>query len=883
MGVYKYFWILDNKVGRENIEGYYQAIHGKRNILESKLAYSIEMLRAEIPVPPQIYLTPRFAKYARMEKLPKDFLDEFSYILEYVENRLKMKYGAKENPLLFTIKNEFCGSIRNIGVTTENLPWMTHYYGNEQAYNHFIGLLETYSNLVLNCPFIDFKAAFGIKVNRETGAAEGLGEIPVDTFIKHVEEYLVQVSNSVKRPFPTSPEKLLLTSLLYIARSCRLGAGDEIFIRTQIPLSRFNQATTGLAYTRNPFTGSNKLYGRYICGQDNIKASLEPEGNGTDALANKFPGIYSTLRRYLPKIEKVFANIIEAEFITSEDGELVFTNFSKADTLARATIQGAISLNTEGIISDEEALRRIKSDDLDLLLHPTLDERCKDRLTDLGVNAITAAPGTVVGNVFFNMKDVMEHYQQTIAKKEKARIILIADELLVSDAPILGIICGLVTKSSGMASHAAVMARSNGIPCIIGCHGLAVSKDGEFIELNGRKIEKGSLITMEAAAQGRMYLGEGKISQLSHSDGVIKDVTILISRFLKSKGNPVNVMVNINNHEDASIGLSFGADGVGLCRTENMLTQPESIRALRKIIYSDNSEITTTAFEALEKLQQNDFIKIFRVLEGKEIKIRLMDMPLGELIPTKDKEIAEVAGDINEEPKKVIALAEKFKESNPMLGLRACRFGIMTPEVYDMQIRAIVSAAYLISKDGINSSPGIMFPLVLKKKELVLMRNRVLAIEEEIRQKLSIPFEQRIHFQVGTMLELPATALSADRLATISEFFSFGTNDLTQTTLGISRNDCENYLSLYIERGIFQADPFNRLDDNVKELIEIAVSRARRVRKGVAFGICGEQGGDIETLSFALLNKLNYVSCSAFRILPTKLNLVHLLLDKNNR
>ncbi len=875
----KYFWILDSRLPKDHIEGYLEALKGK-DINKSKLLQYVLLLQAGIPIVPKVYITPRIKKYVSDGKLPKDFFEEFSEVISYLETSLGREFGGKENPLLLTVHNDFCGTIRNTGITEENVWAMSQYYGNEQTFNHYINFLESYSNLVLNCPFIDFKRTFDIKVDRETGAAKGLDELPVDKFVKYVESYKSQVSNSTKRAFPDGSEKHLLASLLYIAKSCRVGGGDEVYIRVQTPVAQFRQAMSGMAFTRDPYTGDKSLYGKYIPGAENTKYEVESRKDSVNTLSCRFPAVHTELKRHLPKIESIFKRVMEVEFVTDEDGKIVYTNFHKGDTLARATISSAISFNMEGKLSDIETIKRIKAEDLEMLLHPTLDEESRENLEDLESIGMTAAPGTVCGYVFFKMAEAIDYYEKSCSEDNPKNVILIADELLVSDAPGLGIISGLVTRSSGMASHAAVMARSNGIPCIIGYQGLKVCHRTNSISVNGKKVESGTLMTLEAATKGRLYLGEGKVQQLSMSEGILKEVSVLVTRTLKSHVAPIDVMVNINNHKDAQCGLDFGAAGVGLCRTENMLTAEESIRAIRKIIFSEDVEKCTDDFQKLEEYQFEEFKNIFRVMDDKDVKIRLMDMPLDELVPETDEECRQVGSDIGGvSAEDVHAISEKFKETNPMLGLRACRFGIITPQVYDMQIRAVVRAAYAVQKEGVKPKPGIMFPLVLDKNELELMRNRVISIEEEIRISLAISFDEKIYIKIGTMLELPAAALSADRLASISEFFAFGTNDLTQTTLGISRNDCENYLPYYIENNIFDDDPFNKLHDNVSELIDIAVIRGRRVRKSASFGVCGEQAGNIETLRFCLDRGINYVSCSAFRILPVRLSLAHIVLE----
>lgn len=880
----KYFWVLDTEVPQDIIEGYQEALAGKK---VSGLHHLVSLMGNNIPMPPKAYVTSAFLKKCE-GKLTPDALGELDFVMKRFEQLTHQKLGSNQRPLLLTVQGDFCGAIRNIGCSLTTLPALIHQFGAATAFSLYVDFLESYSTLVLGAPHTDFRRTFGIRADREGGAG-GLAHLSEPQFSQFVREYQNLISQKIGASFPESSERHLLTTLIHCGRASASAGGDEIYVKVQIHSSQFGQSTQGMAYTRNPFTGKADTYGVFQCGAEGKKSTLEPQESGKSedsgkSLREKFPATFSLLKRYLPEIEAAFRDVMEVDFVTDEDGHLYFTNFDKANTTARATVVAAIDLNLAGRISDREAALRIKPNDVEVLLHPTLDESSRTRLKDIGSEGVTAAPGTAVGHVYFKMADAIEHYRTAVKEKKDKRVILIADELLISDTPGLGIISGLVTKASGIASHAAVMARANGIPCIVGYKGLEIEPATNTMSVNGQKFKAGTLMTLEAGAEGALFVGEGTLQNLSFKEGIVRDVSQLITRVIKQEGIPLEVRVNINNAKDAETGLTFGADGVGLCRTENMFMEAHALREIRNIVFTQDPELCKQSFEILEETQFQDFKKIFEAMRDRTVNIRLMDLPLHDFAPQTEAAFEELHQQLPHIDKTQLrVVAEGLREHNPMLGLRACRFGLITPQVYDMQIRAIIRAAYAVQQAGTPVNPGIMFPLVTSELELTQLKARVQKIEEKIREDLKVAYGTRIHVRVGSMIELPAAALGADQLARVGEFFAFGTNDLTQTTLGISRDDSAHYLPFYLENGLLPADPFKVLAWQVRELIDTAVTRGQRVRPGVSFGICGEQGGDRATLKFCLEKGLGYVSASPFRVLPTRIALVHEGLNATTR
>ncbi|MBL7715185.1 MAG: pyruvate, phosphate dikinase [Bdellovibrionales bacterium] len=868
-----YFWTLDNEVPIEVIRELKEAV----GATDGTLARTIELLGSRIPLAPKAYITSAIQNVA-LNKLPGDFFEELGTTIQRFEKLTRQQFGGRDFPLLLTVQGDLSGAIRNIGVHPAGLKALVHHYGDAVAYSLYVDFLESYSSIVLGCPRIDFRKTFEIRVDREGGPG-GLVELSEDQFLEKVKLYQNLVSQKIGRPFNDTPERQLLAALIHCAKAAKEAGGDELFLKVQLHRSVFGQSTHGVAYTRNPFTGKTDLYGVYQSGAEAKKHPIEIlDGDDPEpkCLRNRFPETHAQIKRYLPEIEGCFHDVMEAEFVTDEDGHLFFIAFDKANTTAKATVVAAVDLNRAGKINDLTAAQRIKPADVEVLLHPTLDDASRKTLQDLGSNGVTAAPGTAVGHIYFRMVDAIEHYQNAIKKKTDKRVILIANELLISDTPGLGIISGLVTKAAGIASHAAVMARANGIPCIVGYKGLDFDPKNNCMLINGEKIKAGTFITLEAGGEGKLYLGEGKLQNLSFKEGVVRDVALLMNRVIQKEKIPLEVRVNINNAKDAETGLNFGADGVGLCRTENMFMEAESLREIRNVIFTRDAAKCDESFKRLEEIQFQDFKKIFEVMRDRVVNIRLMDLPLHDFVPQKEEDFAALAAQLNHlDLEHLKFVAEGLKEHNPMLGLRACRFGLLVPQVYLMQIRAIIRAAYAVGQTGMAVNPGIMFPLVISEAELTKLRNYVIEMDEKIREELRIPYKSKLKIRVGSMVETPAASLAADQLARVGEFFAFGTNDLTQTTLGISRDDSAHYLPFYIENGIMAADPFKVLAPPVRELIQAAVQRGRRMRPDASYGICGEQGGDRATLGFCLQKGLDYVSASPFRVLPTRVAMVH--------
>ena len=859
----QFFWELTNQTPREHLRGIREALHARP---KSDLARWVGLLEARVPVPPRAYLTSANLKFAQ-HKPTSEFYRELTEVTGRFETLMHQRLGDSTHPMLLTIQGGIVGSVRGIGACAATLPALVLHLGEARAFAIVADFIETYSSLVLGAPYLDFREFAQVRMDREKGT-DGLAELDLETFKALLSRYQQEIAARTGRTFPAAPEYHLISSLLYAIKAAHKSGGDELMLSVQIPAIAEATAIHGVSYTRHPFTGRKDLYGVFSHGGLSKKLGLE---------APECPSqVRSELRRWMPVVEAVWTRVTEVQFVTDEHGHLWLTQFDEAQVTSRAQVLSALELNHEGRIDDVEAIARMKPNDVEALLHPTLDEASRATLEPFEGVGVTAAPGTTVGAVFFNMSEAMGH-----KKEYGGNVLLMTNELLISDTPGLGVISGLITTASGIASHAAVMARANGIPCVVGLRGIEFEGDGRSCRIGGTRIEAGTIVTLEAAEEGRLYLGKGQLHNVAYREGPVQDLNLLVSRVIQSEGRPMQIRVNINGPKDAEVGLAFGADGVGLCRTENMFMEPEALREVRNIVFTGDASQCPESFSKLEEIQFQDFKKVFEVMRGRVVNIRLMDLPLHDFVPQSEEAFLTLVTQLPHLPEEQIrAVSDKLREHNPMLGLRACRFGILQPEVYNLQMRAIIRAAYDCASRKVPVDPGIMFPLVFTHAELQGLKARVGEIESQVREGLKIPLSDRLHFRVGSMIELPAAALSADQLARVGEFFAFGTNDLTQTTLGMSRDDSAHYLPAYLEMKILKSDPFKILADPVRELIQTAVSRGRRVRNDASYGICGEQGGDPTSLRFCLAFGLDYVSCSPFRVLPARLALARVLCER---
>jgi len=607
---------------------------------------------------------------------------------------------------------------------------------------------------------------------------------------------------------------------------------------------------TGVAFTRNPSTGEKVPYGEYLPnaqGEDVVAGIRTPMH--LDELKQQHPDVYRQLTDVFEKLEKHFRDMQDLEF-TVEHGKLYLLQTRTGKRTAAAAVKIAVDMTKEGLIDEKEALLRVDPEQINQLLHPTLDAEKKKEFTVIA-KGLPASPGAVWGEVVFSAEEAVE------AAEENRKVILVRTETSPEDIAGMNAAEGILTARGGMTSHAAVVARGMGKCCVVGCEEIAVSEKGGFFQVGDRKISRGEVITLDGST-GEVFLG--KVPTVAPS--LSGDFATLMS--WADKYRRLGVRTNADTPKDAQIARDLGAEGIGLCRTEHMFFEEDRIFAVRQMILAENKEQRQQALAKIFPMQKEDFKQLFAIMKGLPVKIRLLDPPLHEFLPKKEEDFVALAEEMGVSPERVKRKAEELFEFNPMMGHRGCRLGITFPEIYQMQVRAIIEAACELKKEkGMTVEPEIMIPLVGHVNELKKVKEFLLPVIEEAMERQEV----KVKFQLGTMIEVPRAAVTAGEIAKEAEFFSFGTNDLTQMTFGFSRDDSGKFIKVYLEEKILPADPFRSIDEGgVGKLMEWTVKEGKKSNPQLEIGICGEQGGDPQTIYFCHRAGLDYVSCSPYRV-----------------
>jgi pyruvate,orthophosphate dikinase len=635
--------------------------------------------------------------------------------------------------------------------------------------------------------------------------------------------------------------------------------GTAVNVQSMVFGNMGEDCATGVVFTRNPSNGFDEIYGEYLInaqGEDVVAGTRTPQHITKKArqqakveapsMEEVMPKIYKQLHKILKKLEKHYKDMQDVEF-TVENKKLWMLQTRSGKRTAKSAVKIAVEMVKEKLISKKEAVLRIDPNSLDTLLHPTLDENSSINVI---ANGLPASPGAASGKVVFTSEEaerLTDMMQDTI---------LVRVETSPEDIQGMHAAKGILTARGGMTSHAAVVARGMGRPCVSGSSEIDINYENKTFKTQSMEIKEGEIITIDGST-GRII--SGSVSTVKPE--ISGDFSKLMS--WADSFRKLNIRTNSETPKDTKIAKDFGAEGIGLCRTEHMFFDEERILSVREMILSKTKEDRAKALEKLLPHQKKDFIEIFKIMSGLPVTVRLLDPPLHEFLPRTEKEISEVANVVNLPIKEVESRIEELHEQNPMLGHRGCRLGISFPEIYEMQCRAIFEALAELKKKKIKSAfPEIMIPLVSTEAEIKIMKELVINIASDVQKKHKI----KIHFMVGTMIELPRAAIKAKEIAKHAEFFSFGTNDLTQTTFGISRDDSGKFLNDYLDNKIFSIDPFVSIDEGVADLIEIAVEKGKKQNKKLKLGICGEHGGDPKSIMFCSKVGLNYVSCSPYRV-----------------
>jgi pyruvate,orthophosphate dikinase len=871
-------------------------IKSPKNILGGKGANLSEMGRMGLPVPPGFTISTNVCDlfYKNKKKLNSKIINQIKSELKVIEKGVKKKFGDLKNPLLLSVRSGarvsmpgMMDTILNLGLNDETVIALSKKTSNgrfaKDSYRRFI---QMYGNVVMGVEghyfeelIENYKLTKGVLLDTELDESDWDGLI--NDFKKVVKE-------KTQKNFPQNVHEQLFGAISAVFLSWESNRakiyrklnqipsewGTAVNVQSMVFGNMGNDCATGVVFTRNPSDGANDIYGEYLInaqGEDVVAGTRTPqyitkkarkEANVKDpSMEESMPKVYKQLEKILMKLENHYKDMQDVEF-TVENNKLWILQTRSGKRTSKSAVKIAVDMVKEKLISKKEAILRIDPSSLDTLLHPTLDEKSEINVI---ANGLPASPGAASGKVVFSSEEaerLNDMMQDTI---------LVRVETSPEDIQGMHAAKGILTARGGMTSHAAVVARGMGRPCVSGSSEIDINYESKIFKTSELEIKEGDIITIDGST-GRIILGEvptvkpeisGDFSKLmSWADSIRK----------------LKVRTNSETPVDTKTARDFGAEGIGLCRTEHMFFDEERILSVREMILSKTKEDRARALTKLLPHQKKDFVEIFKIMSGLPVTVRLLDPPLHEFLPHSEKEILEVANVVGVDLKEVKSRISELHEQNPMLGHRGCRLGISYPEIYEMQCRAIFEALVELKKNKIKSAfPEIMIPLVSTEAEIKIMKDLVIRVAKTVQEENKV----KIDFIVGTMIELPRAAIKAKDIAKHAEFFSFGTNDLTQTTFGISRDDSGKFLNDYIDNKIFDIDPFVSIDEGVEDLIEIAVLKGKKQNKKIKLGICGEHGGDPKSIAFCSRVGLNYVSCSPYRVPIARLAAAQAEINKN--
>ena len=867
-----------------------------KELLGGKGANLAEMSKLGIRVPPGFTITTEVCTHFMNTggKYPKGLKAEVDTALKKVEKIMPSRFGDAQNPLLFSVRSGarvsmpgMMETILNIGLTSATIPGLVARAGNERfVYDAYRRLITMYSDVVMEkAAGIEPKEGMGIRQQlesqmRKMKADKGVKDdtdLDVDDLKKLVNIFKKKIKQVLKRDFPDDPYDQLWGAISAVFRSWngkRAVAyrkienipdhwGTAVNIQTMVFGNMGDDSATGVAFTRNPATGENKFYGEFLVnaqGEDVVAGIRTPQAinaaSKTEAskhlpsLEELMPAPYKQLAKIRTKLERHYRDMQDVEF-TIQDGTLFMLQTRTGKRNGTAAVGMAVEMCEEGLISKKEALLRVKPEQLDELLHPMLDPKSEKTAQKLA-RGLPAGPGGAIGQIVFTADDA-----DAWAKKGK-NVILVRDETSPEDVHGMRAAQAILTAKGGMTSHAALVARGWGKCCIVGCGALHINARSKVLSVNGKKLREGDWISLNGT-KGIVYDGTIRLTPADPTKNVhYKKLMSWADKFRK-----LGIRTNADDPKDAKLARSFGAEGIGLTRTEHMFFGPDRIRAMREMILADDEVGRKKALKKLLPLQRKDFIGIFKAMNGLPVTIRTLDPPLHEFLPNDLASQKEMAKQMGVSVEAIKAKVQSLHELNPMLGHRGCRLGITYPEITATQVQAIMEAACRVAKQGVKVHPEIMIPLIGTKAELENQRKLAVDTAKAVLKKSGI----RVKYLVGTMIEIPRAAITADKIAEVADFFSFGTNDLTQMTFGYSRDDAGKFLPDYLSKKILPAEPFQTLDqEGVGQLVKMGIERGRAGRPGLKIGICGEHGGDPKSIEFCHKVKMNYVSCSPYRV-----------------
>jgi len=868
-----------------------------KNLLGGKGANLAEMSNLGIPVPAGMTVTTEVCTYYydNDRTYPKELEEQVMSALKFTEKVMGAKFGDPANPLLLSVRSGARASmpgmmdtVLNLGLTTETIEGLIKKTNNERfVYDSYRRFIQMYGDVVMGADSEHFekiidelKAERGVKLDTELSAED---------LKKLCELFKEKVRQDLGVEFPNDAREQLWGGIGAVFKSWNTERaveyrrihgypsswGTAVNVQAMVYGNMGDDCATGVAFTRDPSTGENRFYGEYLInaqGEDVVAGIRTPQpiniagkkSPSEVSLEEAMPSAYKELEGIYLKLEKHYRNMQDIEF-TIQQGKLWMLQTRNGKRTAAAAVKIAVDMVEEKLIDKKEAVNRVDPEQLDKLLHPTIDPKVKREVVARG---LPASPGAAVGKIVFTADDADEWV------KRGEKVILVRLETSPDDIKGMVVAEGILTARGGMTSHAAVVARGIGTCCVAGCSELQVDAEAKIASIGNLTLNEGDSITLDGST-GEVMLGELKTSrpELTGQFGTFMEWVDEIKK--------IKVRTNADTPHDAEVARKFGAEGIGLCRTEHMFFDGERIDAVREMILADSLEGRKKALAKILPMQKGDFKGIFRVMNGYPVTIRLLDPPLHEFLPHTEGEIADLSKELGVSAEKLRAKAEELHEVNPMLGHRGCRLGVTFPEIYAMQTQAIMEAACeLVRDDHIIVIPEIEIPLVGHVNELRQLRTVCEKVAEEVIERTG----QKVKYYIGTMIELPRAAITADEIAKYADFFSFGTNDLTQTTFGFSRDDAGKFIREYVDRKILPGDPFVSIDQaGVGKLMKIGVELGRKVNPKLDIGICGEHGGEAKSVMFCHDIGLNYVSCSPYRVPIARLAAAQAVLADENK
>ena len=845
---------------------------GMRNLLGGKGANLAEMTNIGLPIPNGFTISTEACTdyYNDGKTINEDTQAQIFKALEWLEGVQGKKFGDTENPLLVSVRSGARASmpgmmdtILNLGLNDVSVKGFAAKTGNPRfAYDSYRRFIQMFSDVVMGMSKTYFDSI--LEAEKKAHGYVYDTELKAEDLQAVIAKYKEIYAEKMGEEFPQDPKVQLMEAIKAVFRSWDNPRANYYRMMNDIPYewgtavnvqsmvfgNMGNTSGTGVAFTRNPATGAKGIFGEYLInaqGEDVVAGIRTPQP--ITQLEKDLPECYKQFIEIADRLEKHYRDMQDMEF-TIEEGKLYFLQTRNGKRTAQAAIQVACDLVDEGMITPQEAVLRIEAKSLDQLLHPAFDADALKNGNQIG-EALPASPGAAAGRIYFNADDAVA------AHAAGSRVILVRQETSPEDIEGMHAAEGVLTMRGGMTSHAAVVARGMGTCCVSGCGDLKVHEEEKYIELGGHKIKEGDYISLDGST-GKIYLGDIPTVEASIS-GNFERIMNWADEFRRLK-----VRTNADTPEDAANAVRMGAEGIGLTRTEHMFFNPDRIPKIRKMILSDTVEEREAALNELIPFQKGDFKGIYKAMEGRPVTIRFLDPPLHEFVPTTEEDIKELADEMGLSVEVVKARCDSLHEFNPMMGHRGCRLAVTFPEIAKMQTRAVMEAAIEVNaEEGYNIIPEIMVPLVGDKKELAFVKKTIVETAEEVKKEKGSDIE----YHIGTMIEIPRAALMADEIAEEAQFFSFGTNDLTQMTFGFSRDDAGKFLTDYYKSKIYESDPFAHLDQNgVGQLIQMAAEKGRKVRPDIKLGICGEHGGDPASIEFCNKVGLTYVSCSPFRV-----------------